>query len=220
MSIQIQKPNPDQLWVTQGRETAGILLGVVIALPGLYLYYYLVWGLYAYAAAIFRGEAGATGLLSSLPGLMLTLLFGACFLLPGLFMGAKESMILDRQAQTITQVQNIVGYRRQKLFPLAGYTLAEIDFAAPKNKPRKLELFDIQVRMPKGAALHIATVTADEVGEGIALTRQIADFLGVQYHSQVDDWAKPSTTVRPRIWHWRWWIGDVLALVFLFFSLL
>lgn len=189
MSFQIQQPTADQLVVIQGKETAGMVLGVGIALPGVYLYYQLGVALYAYSVAAIQSDAAMLGsLVSSLPGMLITLLIGACFLVPGLFMFGTKTMILDRAAQTITQVQKVGPYRRQKVYPTTAYALAEIDFATPKEKQRKLELFDVQVCKTAGIGLHIATVTAHDVETGLALTRQIADFLGYQYCSQIDHW--------------------------------
>lgn len=189
MSIRVQQPTPDQLVVIQGKEAAAMLLGVGIALPGVYLYYQLGAALYEYSAALSQSDAAMLGaLVSILPGLLITLLIGAGFLVPGLFMFATKTMILDRRTQTITQVQKVGPYRRQKVHSATAFTLVEIDFAAPKEKQRKLELFDVQVSKAAGVGLHIATVTAHEVDVGLALTRQIAEFLGYQYQSRIDHW--------------------------------
>ena len=170
--------------------------GILVRLLGLPFLLFGGWMLYHFAAGLIEYVHGASAeeWLSALPGFLLTLVFTAIFLAPGVMLCLFRMRVeLDRAKGTVTHVKDFLFYRWTRKMPIkdirqivARQTSANRSRQSAEGfsgNRSKMTVYPVDIEFETSDSMGVSQ--SGEKAEAKKIARGLAEFLGVPLNDRL-----------------------------------
>lgn len=173
----------DLLIVIDNPQPMRLLIALPFFIGGGYFLYHLLDALYDYI-----NNASAAEWLGALPGMLVMLLFAALISFPGLFLAARESVVVNRQISVIGKRRELFGlHTRGKIVDIDDVEMIICRQTTKKHTHRKpgatsgrtssVTVYPLDLEIKNGDTAPLIEYSEKAVAKNIA--RVVSDFSGL-----------------------------------------